>query len=96
MESIEQPDDSKYITFKRAEFKNWLRNSSPDWEKLEIEDAVVIRRQDLFASPALHTYASAIAIAAKFVPEPMGLLRIADYFQRQAELAAEEGFKVPD
>jgi hypothetical protein len=60
-----------------------------------VEDAVVIRRQDLFAAPCLATYANMIALVAKRVEDPE-LLAIADYFEDQARLAAEEGHKYPD
>lgn len=64
-----------------------------------INDAVVIRRQDMFAAPALATYASMIAMAAKGQSDPevaARLLGVADYFQQQSEAAAEEGWKLPD
>lgn len=67
--------------------------------KIELADAVVIRRQDLFASPALATYAAMIAIVTKREQDPVvkqSLLDIADYFERQGELAAAEGYKLPD
>ena len=60
-----------------------------------VPDAVVIRRQDLFASPCLATYANMIALVARRVEDPE-LLAIADYFEDQAQLAAEEGRKYPD
>jgi hypothetical protein len=63
-----------------------------------LSDAVVIRRQDYFASPALASYAASIAIAVRFLEDEVmkkRLTRIADYFQRQSELAAEEGWKLP-
>ena len=62
-------------------------------------DAVVIRRQDLFASPCLATYASMIAMVANNITDEeqaKELMAIADYFEDQARLAAEEGFKLPD
>lgn len=64
-------------------------------EAHELDDAVVIRRQDLFAGPALHSYASSIAIASKLSDERK-LQPIADYFHRQAVLADAEGWKLPD
>ena len=67
--------------------------------KIEVRDAVVIRRQDYFASAALNGYASSIAIAAKLTEDDKKreeLIAVADYFQRQSELAAEEGWKTPD
>jgi hypothetical protein len=69
-----------------------------DVDKIELPDAVVIRRQDLFASPALASYAAAIVMAIKLAPNAENreeLLRVADYFQRQSELAAEEGHQMP-
>lgn len=68
-------------------------------EDVCLEDAVVIRRQDYFASPALATYSACIAITAATTSDDYlreRLLEIADYFQRQSELAAEEGFHLPD
>ena len=68
-------------------------------ENIEIKDAVVIRRQDYFATAALASYANSIAIAAKLTDDPkkrLELIDVADYFQRQSELAAEEGWKTPD
>jgi hypothetical protein len=68
---------------------------------IELHDAVVIRRQDLFAGPALHGYANSIAIAAKLLYEvdrdtSLRLRRIADYFSEQAVLADDDAEKLPD
>src|SRR4051812_42130450 len=62
-------DDEKYITFNRAEFFAMLHDVGATRlfkrsEMLSLDDAVVIRRQDLFASPCLSTYASMIALVA--------------------------------
>lgn len=68
-------------------------------ETIELPDAVVIRRQDKFASPCLATYASMIALVAQNTSnadQGHELMRIADYFEDQAQLAAAEGFKLPD
>lgn len=65
----------------------------------ELADAVVIRRQDLFASPCLATYASMISLVASNISDKAQakeLQRIADYFEDQANLAAAEGYKLPD
>jgi len=59
---------------------------------------VVIRRQDSFASPCLLTYASMISMVGEHHPEPpikAELLAIADYFQRQGELAGDEARGLP-
>lgn len=95
----------KYITFKRDEFvailapQGWsVTDIDNVFTPIELEDAVVIRRQDLFASPALATYAACIAIAGRLVGPPIKkqLLEVADYFEQQAKLAADEGYKLPD
>ena len=69
-------------------------------ERVRLKDAVVIRRQDYFAAPALNAYAQCIAISARLIQDDLvrqgELLQIADYFHQQAELAAEEGWKLPD
>lgn len=106
MGTVEPLDsDDKYITFKREEFLEKTNPSAMNMATAEIHrqelldlalpDAVVIRRQDLFASPALATYSSCISLVAVFNKRD-DLLAIADYFQRQSELAAEEGWKIPD
>ena len=100
--------DDKYVTFRREDFIELLnyqglshltRNVLADAEKVEIKDAVVIRRQDKFASPALATYAAMIAIAMSMTADEemkSQLSRISDYFEDQARLAADEGWKLPD
>ena len=68
-------------------------------EDTELIDAVVIRRRDMFASPCLATYANMIALVANNIDNhdiANDLLGIADYFDRQANLAADEGWKLPD
>ena len=106
--------DDKYITFKRDEFYKLMSGSAKLTEgthanrlsgmlagadDIAIADAVVIRRQDYFASPALATYAAMIGIAVKLSMDPdvsYQLTRVADYFERQSHLAADEGWKFPD
>jgi hypothetical protein len=107
---VPPPHDDKYITFKLDDFMTWVSHGVADDEEkfklafndavlLSLDDAVVIRRQDYFASPALATYAAMIAITIKLIDDPdrrAQLLAIADYFTRQSELAADEGWKYPD
>jgi hypothetical protein len=110
MESVD-PMDTRYIVFKRSEFFTMLGYlMDPDTppkgpevaldevEKLYLHDAVVIRRQDYLAAPALATYASVIGLATHLTSGDVKdrLLAVADYFQQQSELAAEEGWKLPD
>jgi hypothetical protein len=93
------PDYDKYVTFRRdaliAVTDGYVTFKTDD----EIPDAVVIRRQDKFASPALATYSAMIAVAISLIDDDearLGLTRVADYFEDQAKLAAEEGWKIPD
>lgn len=100
-------DPDKYITFKRYEFfKATSQNAFAktgqlvldELKGLEVEDAVVIRRQDKFSSPCLLTYAVMIAMVAESHPDAMikeELFAISDYFHQQGILAGEEGFKLP-
>lgn len=98
---------NKYIVFKREEFEEWVEDeiglleADPPLPQ-EIEDAVVIRRQDMFAPSAFDAYAKAVA-AALLVPSAYAndkttetLRRIADYFHQQAELAWTTRRKIPD
>jgi hypothetical protein len=97
--------DDKYIVFKRDDFDAMMVPHAMNFATAEqhfqgltsmaLNDAVVIRRQDLFAGPALHSYAAAIAIADR-LSNDSGLRPIADYFHEQAVLADAEGWKLPD
>ncbi|HET7110129.1 MAG TPA: hypothetical protein VFI41_04615 [Gemmatimonadales bacterium] len=89
-------DDNKYIVFNRKEFM--AEGMAP-----EIEDAVVIRRQDIFAPPALDAYANAIQTCVEVLTngtQPTGraamLQEIADYFHTQAQKSWAEQRKLPD
>jgi hypothetical protein len=92
--------DNKYIVFKRSE---WGQVAGP---AQEVEDAVVIRRQDVFAPPALDAYANAIQVVIETLQldaseprtfELMGRLQyIADYFHDQAAKSWSEQRKLPD
>lgn len=95
--------DEKYVVFKREEFVAWWRDVVEARTDLPaaLEDATVIRGQDLFAGPALHAYAASIAIAVKLLngtnpEEASRLLGIADYFSERAAEADEISHKLPD
>lgn len=109
------PQDDKYIVFKKPDFYQMLGyllseaslagtsyvmpSALDEVEKQYLKDAVVIRRQDYFASPALATYASMIGMANILATDPEmkeRLTRVADYFQRQSEVAGDEAWKFPD
>lgn len=92
----------KYIVFKRADVMTmvpadtalaFMECAAP------IEDAVVIRKQDIFAGPALEVYSAAIRTAIKVMlpgEDKDRLLGIADYFHEAAEDAYQTDGKVPD
>jgi len=100
---VDDANDEKYVVFKREVLTEELRHRyGPEHLQkildMALADAVVIRRQDLFASPALAAYAGCIGIvmAREQDPDIKGqLAKVADYFQRQSELAGEEGWKLP-
>lgn len=96
--------DEKYIVFKREEWEkkmNALLLEVPqeivaDVRAGAIQDATVIRCQDIFAAPALSAYADAITttleITDLFPREANGqvraaLLKSADFFRDRAEEA---------
>lgn len=103
---MSQVDPLKYVVFNREEFYQLVKNFGVDLgermsillAETELPDAVVIRRQDKFASPCLLTYAATIAIVAEDWPDPArkaDLVAIADYFHEMGVLAGDEGFKLP-
>lgn len=95
------PHDDKYVVFKRPDFNRWWSQGSVGGTEHRVpapsalDDAVVIRRQDLFAGPALAAYAACIAMVAR-ANNDAGLQAVADYFHQQSVAAGEEGWKLPD
>lgn len=68
-------------------------------EAAKVADAVVIRRQDAFAPPALDVYEGGIGVALELAPKngiTERLQEIRDYFHRQAEAAWHTHRKIPD
>lgn len=102
MESVAEvphPDDDKYVTFKRSDLLAITDGYVTFAVNAEIVDAVVIRRQDYFAAPALAAYASTMGMATHLTDDPKRraqFIAIADYFQRQSEIAGDEAWKFPD
>lgn len=101
--------DGKYIVFKRPEFLELTEPRAMNMATaqmhqrqlhgLVLPDAVVIRRQDFFASPTLAMYADCIGLVHRTTQDKdlsKRLVRVADYFRVQSELAAAEGWKFPD
>lgn len=105
--------NDKYVVFKREEWEDAMEpyisaqrsRGYPVPLPDEVDDGVVMRRQDVFAAPAFRIYANSIAasmvVAAKLVVPGLHLTNerlseIAAYFERQAELSEREDRKVPD
>jgi hypothetical protein len=65
-----------------------------------VPDAVVIRRQDVFAPPALDAYANAITVVIESgclaIEDRRRLQGVADYFHDQAAKSWSEQRKLPD
>jgi hypothetical protein len=92
-------DHGKYVTFKRDDVIMVTEGFVTFKQESELPDAVVIRRQDKFASPCLLTYAAMISMVAENHPDEIikvELQLIADYFHQQGIMAGEEGYKLPD
>jgi hypothetical protein len=117
--------DGKYIVIKQKAWDDFLVDIATPalnaklgaalngmLETGEVQDAVVIRRQDVFAPPALDAYANSIKVAVLAMRESAlaggydlseedaeiveRLQGIADYFHGQAVLAWDAKRKLPD
>lgn len=97
-------EDEKYVVFKKSELDKWLADVGRDWMMPQrVMDAVVIRRQDMFAAPALEAYSNAMMCAVEALREAVPfddrwerLRDIADYFHQQAEVSYMQARKLPD
>lgn len=98
--------DNKFITFARTEFMDWIDSIPIDIRgplNCEIKDAVVIRTQDTFAGPALHSYAATITNvidafkSVGYMAMVDKLQPVADYFHQRAVEADEiaAGMRTP-
>jgi hypothetical protein len=115
---IDSLKDDKYVVIKRTELDQFLLElgctavhdhmEPAHWaydvvSSFLVPDAVVIRTQDVFAGPALNSYAHSIALVAKLTDNwgtAVRLRKAADYFAdraREADVQAyEETAKLPD
>jgi hypothetical protein len=105
-----EADDPKYIVFKADEFDTFKKEGV--WEVTNavypqaVDDAVVIRLKDPFASTALYTYCNTIMSFLELMDdrdvtmtegERQTLLDIADYFHGQAMDSEKiKGKRLPD
>jgi hypothetical protein len=105
----ETEDQPKYIVFKLDEFQTWETLEEADGmapPPKALDDAVVIRLKDPFASTALFTYCNTIMSFLELLEnleraisedEHQSLLDIADYFHSQAlESEKIKGKRLPD
>jgi hypothetical protein len=105
----------KYVVFKIGDWLDeWKQHEdSPEAEHIltdlqrhRIPDAHVIRGQDVFAAPALHSYAASIAVAMRVLESHNGtgqfrkeirkMQEAADYFHNAAVESEQIAWKVPD
>lgn len=110
--SVKPVKDEKYIVFNREKFLFMMKVIEQRWdETIVIDDAVVIRKQDVFAPPALEAYSNAIQCVIEAlehtqkeygVADPelakqiVKLRLIADYFKAQADDAYDFQRGLPD
>lgn len=109
--------DGKYVVFKLGEFNTWYNEVLKGTDvflfepPVALDDATVIRAQDVFAAPALYAYANSILVALEAMQavvegQLMGqglvnivdrLTAVADYFHEAAVRAEQTDFKkLPD
>jgi hypothetical protein len=104
-----EEEQAKYAVLKMADWNDLLRQLGAAWENGgfsipdRIEDAVVIRLKDSYASSALHAYANAILTVLDIMGESMDpdvyqqQLDICDYFHQKAVESGEmKGKRLPD
>jgi len=98
-------DRGKYVVIKREDL-DAMYNGRESYKRevlaKALDGCVVIRLQDVFAAPALHSYAAAMGVATRFMmdglPAKRHLQDLADYFHEMAMKAEDEHTdkKVPD
>lgn len=94
---MEQEQDAKYLVYKQEEMTNWVESNLAIAQTIPaaLDDAVVIRLKDPYASSALHAYTNAILTVLDILDnnidpdEYQRQLDIADYFHSQAVASGE-------
>ena len=102
-------DPQRYVVFNRDDFMKKLSwYPQVDVLETELSDAVVIRKQDIFAPVVLHTYAHQVEMLLKLsacgdgeasltAEQRKNLNEIAQYFHLQAQMSEEsQSNKLPD
>jgi hypothetical protein len=102
---MEQDEDAKYLVYKQEEMTNWVEGNLAIAQTIPaaLDDAVVIRLKDPYASSALHAYANAILTVLDILDnnidpdEYQQQVDIADYFSQKAMESAEiKNKRLPD
>lgn len=92
--------DEKYIVFKREVWGRFIGTRPVEDQPPTVDDAVVIRTQDVFAAAGLSAYAHNIECAMMFVYDMEELAKVRDYFRSVAQEAedrlARGECKLPD
>jgi hypothetical protein len=94
--------EAKYIVFKLEEWEHSVGTDLGAYP-IPLDDAVVIRLKDPYASSALHAYTNAILTVLDILGDHLSpeeyqqQLDIADYFHQQAVASGEiKGKRLPD
>lgn len=106
-------DRGKYVTFKTVDLERMLYQDY-DFNEADLayarakalEDAVVIRKKDVFAASALYSYATAVQSAIELLGEAQTgvvvdrsvlehLSELADYFAGEADHARQLHGRIP-
>lgn len=94
--------NDKYVVFKADDWNGMVEHAPKlrEWgENYALDDAVVIREQDLLAAPMFGLYRDMITLIIKAHSQPVdipALMRLADTFDTFAAEATDQGFKLPD
>ena len=102
-------DRDKYVVIKRDDIPSALYERMKEYPDMEIEDAVVIRKQDVFAEAGLRAYASGILTTVEIVQNlPSSsviidlngsiehMIELADFFNGEADDSRGYIHKIPD
>lgn len=101
----EEIDEQKYIVFKREDLFSKKGFNMPIMqailEAMAVPDAVVIRRQDVFAAAGLYAYANGIHTALDISrglseEERTHMRALADFFSTQAVKSEADARRMPD
>lgn len=105
-------DDEKYAVFKADDWNTIVDKAAEDagynvmvsteWFNRMLQDAVVIRTQDIFAGPGLSAYANCIQTAIDLMREVAQPVSLTEHITRLEEIRdyfferAQEAFDRPD